>query len=205
MTRDAPWSLPESAPVAGIVLAAGSSSRLGTNNLLAELAGEPLVRRAARCGLAAGLSPLIVVLGFDPEPVSAALAELPVTRVTNPRPAEGMPSSLRAGIGAVPAACGAALVLLPDMPLVTSPMLVEMTDRFRAGGAPLVITLYGETPAPPTLYARALFPALLAAGEGGREVVRAHRGKAAVVRRPAGLLVDVDAPADLERLRSLSP
>jgi molybdenum cofactor cytidylyltransferase len=191
--------------VAGILLAAGSSSRLGANKLLIELRGEPLVRRAARCGLAAGLSPLIVVLGPDPEPVTAALAGLPVTLVPNPRHAEGMPSSLRAGIGAVPPACPAALVLLPDMPLTTPPMLVEMTDRFRAGGAALVITLYGETAAPPTLYARALFPAVLAAGEGGREVVRAHRGGAEVVRRPAGLLLDVDLPADLERLRELEP
>jgi molybdenum cofactor cytidylyltransferase len=206
MTRheaEAPTS--RSGPVAGILLAAGSSSRLGANKLLLELAGEPLVRRAARRALEGGLSPVVVVLGFEPESVAAALARLPVTMATNPRPADGMPSSLRAGLGAVPRDCAAALVLLPDMPLVTPPMLAEMIERFRAGGAPLVISLYGETAAPPTLYSRALFPALLAAGEGGREVVRAHRSEAAVVRRPAALLVDVDVPADLERLRALEP
>jgi molybdenum cofactor cytidylyltransferase len=128
-----------------------------------------------------------------------------VALVTNPRHADGMPSSLQAGLGAVPGDCGGALVLLPDMPLVAPPMLAEMIDRFRAANAPLVISLYGETAAPPTLYSRALFPALLAAGEGGREVVRAHRNEAEVVRRPAGLLVDVDVPADLERLRALEP
>jgi molybdenum cofactor cytidylyltransferase len=143
--------------VAGIILAAGSSSRLGANKLLIELAGEPLVRRAARRALAAGLSPVIVVLGFEPEPVAAALAGLPVALVTNPRHADGMPSSLQAGLGAVPGDCGGALVLLPDMPLVAPPMLAEMIDRFRAANAPLVISLYGETAAPPTLYSRALF------------------------------------------------
>ena len=191
--------------VAGIILAAGSSSRLGANKLLIELAGEPLVRRTARRALEAGLSPVVVVLGFEREPVAAALAGLPVALVTNPRHADGMPSSLRVGLGAIPGDCAAALVLLPDMPLVTPPMLAEMIDRFRAGTAPLVISLYGETAAPPTLYSRGLFPALLAAGEGGREVVRAHRSEAEVVRRPAGLLVDLDVPADLERLRALEP
>jgi molybdenum cofactor cytidylyltransferase len=191
--------------VAGVILAAGSSSRLGANKLLLELAGEPLVRRAARRALAAGLSPVIVVLGFELERVAAALGDLPVTAVTNPRHAEGIPSSLQAGIGAVPADCAAALLLLPDMPLVTPPMLAEMIARFRAGGAPLVISLYGQTAAPPTLYARDLFPAILSAGEGGREVVRAYRDLAEVVRRPAELLVDVDVPADLERLRALGP
>ena len=203
--QDREWAAPRSGPVAGVILAAGSSSRLGANKLLLELAGEPLVRRAARRALAAGLSPVIVVLGFELERVAAALGDLPVLAVTNPRHAEGIPSSLRAGIEAVPAECAAALLLLPDMPLVTPPMLAEMIERFRAGGAPLVISLYGQTAAPPTLYARDLFPAILSAGEGGREVVRAYRDRAEVVRRPAELLVDVDVPADLERLRAMEP
>lgn len=193
------------APVAGLVLAAGSSTRLGTNKLLVELAGEPLIRRAAAGALEAGLAPVIVVLGFDPEPVAAALAGLRVTLVTNTRHAEGMPSSLRAGIEAVPPECAAAVVLLPDMPLVTAPMVAGVVERFRRDGAPLVISLYGGTAAPPTLYSRELFPTVLSAKEGGREVMRRHRRLADVVHRPAELLVDVDLPADLERLRGLSP
>jgi molybdenum cofactor cytidylyltransferase len=190
--------------VAGLILAAGSSSRLGTDKRLVELGGEPLLRRAARNALAAGLSPAIVVLGPEPDPAAAALDGLQVATVTNSRPADGMPSSLRLALAAVPGECAAALVLLPDMPLVTAAMLADMVERYRAGTAPLVISLYGETPAPPTLYDRALFPALFAAGEGGREVVGAHREEAVVVHRPAGLLVDVDVPADLERLRRLA-
>ncbi|HEU5041857.1 MAG TPA: nucleotidyltransferase family protein [Gemmatimonadales bacterium] len=188
--------------IAGVILAAGSSSRLGTNKLLVELDGEALVRRAARRALAAGLDPLIVVLGFEADRVEAALTGLPLVTVVNPRHAEGMPTSLQAGLRAIPERCDAAVVLLPDMPLVTSEMLAELADRFRATGAPLVISLYGEVAAPPTLYARALFPALLAAGEGGRQVVREHRARAAEVRRPAELLVDLDLPADLERARA---
>lgn len=188
--------------MAGLILAAGSSARLGTDKRLVELGGEPLLRRAARRALAAGLSPVIAVLGPEGDPAAEALDGLPLVRVSNPRPAEGMPSSLRAGLAAVPDDCAGVVVLLPDMPLVTVSMLSELVSRFGAGRAPLVITLYGTTPAPPTLYARALFPALAAAAEGGREVVRAHRHEAVVVRQPAELLVDVDLPEDLERLRA---
>lgn len=203
MPRDETPRPPRRARTAGVVLAAGSSARLGANKLLLEYRGEPLVRRSARSALDAGLAPVIVVLGFEAERTAAALEGLPVTLVTNPRHAEGMPGSFHAGIAAVPGDCDAAMIVLPDMPLVGAAAMRETLERFRDTGAPLVITLYGEVPAPPTLYARALFPAALAAREGGREVVRAHRAGAAVVRRSPDLLLDVDRPADLERLRAL--
>ena len=193
------------APIAAVLLAAGASSRLGVNKLLVRVAGEPLVRRAARQALAAGLSPVLVVLGHERDRVAAALAGLPVTPVENPDHAAGMPSSFRAGIAAVPPQCAAAVVLLPDMPLVGATMVRQVVERFRESGARLVTSLYGTIPAPPTLYARGLFPAALAAHEGGRQVVREHREEAAVVRHPADLLVDLDLPDDLERLRRFAP
>ena len=191
------------ARIAALLLAGGSSSRLGTNKLLVELGGEPLIRRAARRALAAGLDPVIAVLGHEAKRIRGALQGLPVTLVGNPRHAEGMPASVHAGLAAVPDNCAAAMVLLPDMPLVTAPMLSELAARFRATGTPLVISLYGETAAPPTLYARALFPALLAAAEGGRQAVGEHRHLAAEVRWPAELMMDLDVPEDLERLRAM--
>ena len=191
------------ARIAALLLAAGSSSRLGTNKLLVELGGEPLIRRAARRALAAGLDPVIAVLGHEAKRIRGALQGLPVTLVGNPRHAEGMPASVHAGLAAVPDNCAAAMVLLPDMPLVTAPMLSELAERFRATGTPLVISLYGQTAAPPTLYARALFPALLAAAEGGRQAVGEHRHLAAEVRWPAELMMDLDVPEDLERLRAM--
>jgi molybdenum cofactor cytidylyltransferase len=114
-----------------------------------------------------------------------------------------MATSLHAGIRAVPHDADAAVVVLPDMPLVAAPMITAVVERFQETGAHLVLSLYGDVPAPPTLYARRLFPAVLAAEGGGRQVIRAHRDTAAAVRWPAGLLVDLDRPADLERLRSL--
>jgi molybdenum cofactor cytidylyltransferase len=190
--------------VAGVVPAAGSSSRLGRNKLLLELEGEPLVRRVARRAVEAGLSPVIVVLGFQAEAVAGALEGVPVQAVMNSRHEEGMHTSVAVGIEAVPTGCEAAIVLLPDMPLVTIPMLTEMVGRFRGSRAPLIVSLYGETQAPPTLYARPLFRTLVAAGpEGGRRVVREYAGQAVRVRWPVGLLADVDQPEDIERMRAL--
>lgn len=192
----------DAARIAGLLLAAGTSSRLGINKLLVQLDGEPLVRRAARRALEVGLHRLLAVLGHEADRVRDALAGLPVQLVVNSRYGQGMATSLQAGLRAVPESCEAALVLLPDMPLVTAAMLREVADRYRRTGAPLVVSLYGETPAPPTLYARPLFPALLEASEGGRQVVRAHRQEAQTVRWPPELLVDLDLPGDLAQLRA---
>lgn len=191
--------------VAGVVLAAGSSSRMGSNKLLIELAGEPIVRRSVRRALEAGLDPVIAVLGFEPERVSAALEGLAVTRVVAPDHATGMHASLHAGITQVPADCSGAVLVLADMPLVTAAMLAAVVARYRRGAEPLVISRYGGTLAPPTLYARALFPALLAVRDGGgRSVVREHRSEAAVLEWPSALLADLDRAEDVERVRALA-
>ncbi|MGH7525847.1 MAG: nucleotidyltransferase family protein, partial [Gemmatimonadales bacterium] len=133
--------------VAGVVLAAGSSSRLGANKLLLTLGRETVVRRAARQAVEAELSPVVVVLGFEAEQVEAALEGLTVEPVVNPDYAVGLNASLRVGIAQVPPDCDAALVLLADMPLVTARMLAQMVSRFRAGREPLVVSLYGDVPA----------------------------------------------------------
>lgn len=187
--------------VAGVVLAAGLSARLGTNKLLLRLDSEPLVRRVARLALEAGLSPVIVVLGHEAEQVAAALDGLPVVSVVNPDFRAGMHRTLQHGIEQVPAECAAAVVLLADMPFVSAAMLAELVARFRSGAEPLVLSLYGEVQAPPTLYARSLFPEIAAAGEAcGRQIVLAHRGEAAELRWPEAALADIDRPEDAARI-----
>jgi molybdenum cofactor cytidylyltransferase len=192
--------------VAGVVLAAGSSSRLGTNKLLIDVGGETLVRRAARRALGAGLAPVIAVVGFEHREVRRALDGLGLDLAVNPDHAAGMHTSLRTGLTRVPADCVAAVIILADMFLVTTAMIAALVTRYRAGSEPLVVSRYGGEHAPPTLYTRALFPALLGAGEGcGRHVVRRHLTAAATVAWPDGLLADLDRPEDLERLRALVP
>ena len=87
--------------VAGIVLAAGSSTRMGRNKLLLELGGETVVRRAARTAIDAGLDPVIVVTGHAHEAVAAQLHVFAVTTVVNTEHAAGQHTSVAAGIGAL--------------------------------------------------------------------------------------------------------
>lgn len=202
------WRMPEpsraSALVAGVVLAAGASTRMGRNKLLLELQGSSVLRRAAQRASAAGLEPVIVVLGHEAERTRAELSGLPVQVALNPRYQDGLNASLRTGIGAVPPQAAAVVIVLADMPLVTSDMIGELVRQYRAGSAPLVASAYGGVNAPPMLFDRRLFPELLAeTGEGcGRDVVRRHQSDADVVRWPPSALQDLDAPADFERVRA---
>src|SRR5919106_2111206 len=91
-----------SGPIAGIVLAAGDSSRMGTNKLLLRFGEETVLRRSVRCAIAAGLDPVLVVLGHEAERVRSELDGLFCRALINLEWARGMNASLRAGIAAVP-------------------------------------------------------------------------------------------------------
>jgi molybdenum cofactor cytidylyltransferase len=191
-------------PVAGVLLAAGTSSRMGGNKLLLELGGKSVLRRAVETAAAGGLGPILVVLGHEPERARAELTGLDCASVLNADYARGINSSLRAGIAAVPESAGAAVVMLADMPFVTATMIRELVERWRAGDAPLAVSIYGEVLAPPMLYARSLFPELCAPdGEGrGKRVVERHRKQALEVAWPASALTDLDVPEDVDRVRA---
>lgn len=191
-------------PIAGVVLAAGSSSRMGTNKLLLRLGRESVLRRAVRRVAEAGLDPVVVVLGHEPDRAFAELVGFRCRAIVNPDHARGMNTSLGAGIAAVPPDAIAALVALADMPLVTAGMMAELVQRYRHGQAPLVVSEYGGIVAPPMLYDRELFGELTGlAGEGcGKRVVKRHRAEALLVPWPVAALADLDEPVDYERIRA---
>jgi molybdenum cofactor cytidylyltransferase len=186
-------------PVAGIVLAAGASTRMGRNKLLLPLGGETVLRRAVVRARDAGLDPVIVVLGHEGERANLELAGLPCQTVANPDYALGIESSLRVGFAALPPASGAAVVLLADMPFVTAAMIGMLVERYRASAAPLVISDFAGISAPPTLFDRSLFAELQQEGCGKR-IARLHRSEAAVVSWPAEALADLDLPEDFARI-----
>ena len=190
--------------VAGVVLAAGTSSRMGRNKLFLPLGGTSVLRRAVGTARDAGLDPVLVVLGHDSDRALAELAGLPCTPVVNAEFARGMNTSVRAGISAVPEDAPGAVLMLADMPFVTAAMLRALVDRYRAAEAPLVVSTYGEVLAPPILYGRPLFGELRALdGDGcGKRVVKAHRSEAIEVEWPPSALTDLDFPEDLERVRT---
>ena len=193
-----------SGAVAGVVLAAGSSTRMGRNKLFFELDGETLLRRVVRRAIDAGLDPVLVVVGHEGERARAELSGMSCTPVDNPDHALGVNRSLRTGISRVPERAEAAVVMLADMPFVTSRMVASLVARYRESTASLVISAYGDVNAPPMLYDRALFSELRQmSGEGcGRQVVRRHRHEAIAVSWPPAALRDIDVPEDYERIRA---
>ena len=174
---------------------------MGENKLLLRLDGETLIVRAVRRAAAAGLDPVIVVLGHEAERVRIALDGLACRTVVNRDHASGQATSFAAGIEALAASTQAAVVLLPDMPLVTAEMVVAVVACYREARAPLVISDYAGIAAPPTLYDRSLFPEIRSGGVRGRDVVLRHRRQARVLEWPADRLADLDEPGDVLRLR----
>ncbi|HMF98712.1 MAG TPA: nucleotidyltransferase family protein [Vicinamibacterales bacterium] len=189
--------------IAGVVLAAGTSTRMGQNKLFMELEGEPLVRRAVGRAAKAGFDPLIVVLGHEADRVRRALDGIAYQPVVNGEYERGVNSSLRAGIQAASHSnARAAVVVLADMPFVTTAMLETLMRKYRDSDAPLVISNYEGVNAPPMLYDRALFGELaMSEGQGcGKHVVEKHRHEAESASWPVEALTDLDTPEDFQRV-----
>ena len=192
------------AGVAAIVLAAGASRRMGAdvNKLLLPLDGEPMVRRAVRRAMEAGLAPVVVVVGHEAARVRAALDGLPCTFVASANFSGPASGSLHAGVRALHATpAAAAIVLLGDMPQVSVGMLESLATSL-AGGAYAAISRYAPdgVVGPPLGFRRELWSQLLDAhGEGaGRAVALANAEAAAWHDWPALALEDVDTPAEYE-------
>jgi len=188
-----------------VLLAAGEGRRYGGAKQLAEIGGEPMVRRAAKIALGAG-APLQAVTGAHAEAVEAALAGLPLHVVRHAGWHEGMGSSLAAGIREVqrrwPGASGA-LVCLADQPLLETAMLDRLLARHRDAPEAILATDLGDAAGPPALFPRDCFDTL-ARGSGARGAQALLRQQAARVETFAfGALPDVDTPADLQRVRQL--
>jgi molybdenum cofactor cytidylyltransferase len=201
--REAPQ--PDGRRIAAIVLAAGRSTRMGgPNKLLAEIRGKPLVRIAAEQALASRASPVIVVTGHQHERVAQALAGMNVRLVHNPDYADGLATSLRAGIAAVPAETDGAVVCLGDMPQVKAGMIDRLIAAFDPSrGALIVVPTIDGKRGNPVLWSRRFFPELAAIeGDiGARHLIGAYSEALTEVAADAGTLVDVDTPEALLALQ----
>jgi len=193
--------------IAAVVLAAGRSTRMGgPNKLLAEIRGRPLVRIVVEEALASLAKPVIVVVGHQRGEVEKALASLPVQFIHNPDFAQGLGTSLKAGIAAVPADADGAIVCLADMPQVDASLLNRLIAAFDPDRGALIAmpTVEGRR-GNPVLWSRRFFPDLMAIeGDVGARNLIARYGEA-VVEVPVtgkGALVDVDTPEALSGVRA---
>ncbi len=192
------------AQVAAVILAAGASTRFGQPKQLLDWKGVPLLAHVADVALAAGLAPVIAVLGCQAQAACAALGTRPVEAAMNWRWEEGLSTSVQVGLAALPPETDAAVFLQCDQPLITPGLLRALVARFEETDAPIVRPVHAGQPGTPVLFARRLFPELAAVSgdEGGRSLIsRYAKGVATVEIADPDVLVDVDAPADYERLQ----
>jgi molybdenum cofactor cytidylyltransferase len=193
--------------IAGVVLAAGRSSRMGgPNKLLAEIGGKPLVRIVVDAVLASRARPVVVVTGHQCDKVEAVLAGLPVKFVHNPHFADGLGTSLKAGIAALPADADGAIVCLGDMPQVDAALIDRLIGAFDPDHGALVVlpTIDGKR-GNPVVWSRRFFPDLMAVeGDvGARYLIgRYTEAVAEVPLTGTAALTDVDTPEALEAVRA---
>ena len=189
--------------IAGLLLASGASRRFGSNKLVAPLNGRPVVRWSAEALVSAVDETWIVIPSRSAE-VREALDGLRVRWVENLVPHEGMASSIRAGIAALPAEAEAVVITLGDQPLLDREVIRGVVSAWCAEPVRprAVVTSYADGRGHPTLFGAALFPALreLHGDRGARELLASLGEAVAVVEVPGERPADVDTPEALASL-----
>jgi molybdenum cofactor cytidylyltransferase len=188
------------ASVGVVILAAGSSRRLGRPKQLLPLDGAPLLQHVIDAADAADVGEIVVVLGHLADDIAANLALPPVARaIVNPDHSTGQASSLRAGIGALHARRDRAVVLLGDQPHVSSAAIRAVADA----ADPIARAAYCGTPGHPVAFRRSVWPELLAieGDQGARAVLVTYADQTHIIEMGGHQPADVDTEADYDRLR----
>jgi molybdenum cofactor cytidylyltransferase len=189
------------------VLAAGCSSRMAPRNKLLELVGgKSIVARVAEAAVASGADPVIVVTGFEAPRIAEALRDLKVTIVHNPNFEEGLSTSLRAGLRALPPNSDGALVLLGDMPEVEGSDLEALMAAFAAKGRlAICVPVNRGRRGNPVLWGAAYFAEMMriSGDVGAKQLIAQHHERVTEVAVGSnGIFADVDTPSDLARLKT---
>ncbi len=188
--------------IAAIVLAAGQSRRMGhINKLLADIDGEPMVRRTVDAVLDSRANPVIVVTGHEAARVRAVLRDRDVRIVNSPHYDTGLSASLRAGLAAVPPDHDGALIVLGDMPLVPAAHLDKLIAAFNPlEGRAICVPTWNGKRGNPVLWARRFFAdmASVSGDVGARHLIGENADVVAEVpMQDSNVLVDIDSPAAL--------
>lgn len=187
--------------IAGVVLAGGEARRYGEPKQLLVWQGQPLVRRAVTTALDAGLAPVIVVTGAIDAPIREALQGLPVEFVHNPDWLEGLSTSVKAGVSALPDHIGGAVFLLADQPRVTPNLVRALVEAHSSNLLPLTAPQVTGQRATPVLFDRQVFVELqnLTGDQGGR-VLFSRFPAVWVPWYDVGLTMDIDTQEDFQKL-----
>lgn len=195
------------ARVAAVVLAAGSSSRMGGAKQLLRLGDRTLLDRTLDNVRASAAAEIVLVLGASATSIRREIAPATIRTVkvvVNADYGLGVASSLRTGLASVGSAMDGALIVLADQPFVRPATFNRMIEEYRRTDAEILIPVHGRVRGNPVLLGRSIFPEAMAlTGDTGcRAIFGMHPDEIAMVEvDDAGILLDIDAPEDYERLR----
>lgn len=188
-----------------IVLAAGSSSRLGQSKQLLQVEGEPLLRRISRASCDSNADRTLVLLGDNEREHGRIIRDLPLYVCIHSDWEKGMGSTLKAGMDFVNNFLGdttAVIVLVCDQPLLTAEHINNLIDKFRSTKAQIVASSYSGVMGVPALFDASLFTEIRSIDDehGARQIIDKHKADAQQVEFPGGDL-DIDTPEDYQRFK----
>lgn len=193
--------------VAAVVLAAGSSSRLGRPKQLIEFRGQTLLRRTAQTVLASLADALVVTTGDNGVDSEVQLCGLNWTRAAVVNAQEGQSNSVRAGLEAVESLGEFEAILFTpcDLPLLSAAHLNALIEKYRSANWNMVASRYDETSGAPMIVSHALWPELrgLRGDVGARRLLAFHAQRATFVEWPDGRF-DMDTPDDVGVMLAIS-
>jgi molybdenum cofactor cytidylyltransferase len=185
-----------------IILAAGSSSRLGRPKQNLIYKGETLLQRAVNITLASTCDVVVVVLGANEEIIKPTIESLAITTIRNPDWQEGMASSIRTGINTLKQGgqnIDSVILMLCDQPFVDTELLNQLIQKKQAKG--ITACTYKDTIGPPVLFDKKYFDELLLlkGHEGAKKLILKYPGDVETIPFPLGA-VDIDTMEDYEKL-----
>ena len=188
--------------VSVILLAAGSSSRLGQSKQLLQVNGVPLLLHSANAALACGAKHVIVILGANEQPHKDLLLGLPVTSLPNHYWKSGIGSSIKSGLNHLirkSPDTEAVILMVCDQPSITHEHLSNLIESYRKTRSPIIASSYADTVGVPALFARSFFTNLLMLrdDEGAKKIVEQFEGQVETVEFPEGLF-DIDTNEDYQ-------
>lgn len=189
-----------------IVLAAGASTRMGMPKQLLQFGERSLIGHVVEVAMASVCNPIIVVLGASSDCLKPQVEPLDVRIVENPHWAEGMSTSIRAGIEvlyAINPEVEAVVLMLCDQPFVSTQIVDRLVAVYQATGKLIIASEYAEILGVPALFSRALFSELraLSGDVGARQVIKQHAQAVFAVPFPEGA-IDLDTPKDYEAFQA---
>jgi molybdenum cofactor cytidylyltransferase len=187
-----------------IILAAGSSSRLGQHKQQIKVEGKSLLERTTQAALDSGAHPIIVVLGNQAATHKKIIEPLPVSMVIHEDWSKGMGSTLKAGIQSLLKdypETEAIIISVCDQPYLTADHFKKLISVYSNTSSEVVTSHYKDTKGVPALFSKSLFQKLLQLEdeEGARKIIQQHKGTIALVPFEKGE-VDIDTPEDLNYL-----